>query len=67
MLRRRGNPNWSKGGAALPPPRYIATEFENEMLRLGLTKETCAASPALRLWCEHNKDRVYVPEWLLEI
>jgi len=25
-----------------------------------------AASRALRLWCEKNRNRVYVPEWLLE-
>ena len=66
-MRRRGNPNWSKGAAALSPPRCLATKFENEMRRLGLTKETCAASHELRRWCERNKDCVYIPEWLLEI
>ena len=66
MLRRRGNPNWSKGGAALSPLRCLATKFENEMRRLGLTKETCAASHELRRWCERNKDDCYIPEWLLE-
>ena len=62
MLRRRGNPNWSKGAATLSPPSCLATKFENEMRRLGLTKETCAASHELRRWCERNKDCVYIPE-----
>ncbi|MGA2648615.1 MAG: hypothetical protein ABSF15_28360 [Candidatus Sulfotelmatobacter sp.] len=33
---------------------------------LQLTPEMYAASPELRIWCERNKNRVYIPEWLLE-
>jgi hypothetical protein len=66
MPRRRGNPNWGKEA----PPNSIPagpTEFEKQLKRLGLTKETCASSPAMRTWCERNKDRVYIPEWLLAL
>ena len=34
--------------------------------RIGLTKSEYIASTELRLWCERNRNRVYVPEWLLE-
>jgi hypothetical protein len=65
MLHRRGNPNWGK--AALSAHPHIATQFENEVRRLGLTKDTCVASVELRSWCERNRNQRYVPEWLLEI
>jgi hypothetical protein len=60
--RKRGNPNWGK--PPLPSPA-IATEFELQARRLGLTKEAYTASAQLRTWCEHNKNRCYIPEWLL--
>jgi hypothetical protein len=44
----------------------IATAFEAEVRRLGLNTQTCASSKELRRWCERNKDRCYIPEWLLE-
>jgi hypothetical protein len=62
MVRRRGNPNW--GRPAQPPP-VLATEFEEQVRHLGLTKETCAASTQLRNWCECNRNRCYIPESLL--
>jgi hypothetical protein len=34
--------------------------------RLGLTKLEYVSSTELKRWCEHNRNRVYVPEWLLE-
>lgn len=61
--RKRGNPNW---GRPIPPARALPTEFEMQARRLRLTKETYASSRALRIWCELNKDRIYVPEWLLQ-
>ena len=64
MLHRRGNPNWGK--AALSAPPSIATQFDNEVRRLGLNKDTCVASVELRSWCERNRNQRYVPEWLLE-
>ena len=42
------------------------TEFEGVALRLGLTKETYSSSSQLRIWCQRNGNRCYVPEWLLK-
>jgi hypothetical protein len=42
-----------------------ATAFERQVRKLGLDERTCVASKVLRLWCEENKDRYYIPEWLL--
>jgi len=59
--RRRGNPNW---GNPLHSPA-IVTEFELEVTRLGLKRPDYVASMTLKRWCNHNRNRVYVPEWLL--
>jgi hypothetical protein len=37
-----------------------------QVQRLGLTKAEYVGSNELKLWCAHNRNRVYVPEWLLE-
>jgi hypothetical protein len=37
-----------------------------QVKRMGLTKSEYIASAELKYWCEHNRNRVYVPEWLLE-
>jgi len=65
MPSRRGNPKWASGGQPLQPARGVATEFEIKVKQLGLTKQTCAASKELRSWCESNRNRCYIPEWLL--
>jgi hypothetical protein len=62
LKRRRGNPNWGKPGRI---PTLI-TEFERQVERLGLTRAQYANSVQLRLWCQGNRNRVYVPEWLLD-
>lgn len=62
MKRMRGNPDWGK----LRPVFALPTQFEIEVARLGLKKSDYVASAALRLWCSHNRNRVYVPEWLLK-
>jgi len=36
-----------------------------QVRQLRLTKETCASSAELRRWCERNRNRYYIPEWLL--
>jgi hypothetical protein len=61
--RRRGNPNWGR-----PPqsPPAFPTEFEMQVKRIGLTKPEYIASAELKRWCERNRNRVYVPEWLLQ-
>jgi hypothetical protein len=63
MKRGRGNRCW---GQPLPPLRGRATEFEMQIKRMGLSKPEYVASSGLREWCERNRNRVYVPEWLLE-
>jgi hypothetical protein len=44
----------------------LPTEFELQASQLQLTAETHAYSHDLRAWCKRNRNRVYVPEWLLE-
>ena len=61
--RRRGNPDW---GRFFRPVPSIPTQFELQAKRLGLTKQTYATSARLRAWCEDNKNRYYIPEWLLK-
>ena len=61
--RGRGNPNWGT------PPRPIPalpTEFEMQAKRLGLARAGYVASAPLKRWCELNRNRRYIPEWLLE-
>jgi hypothetical protein len=63
MTRKRGNPNWGHPillGPALP------TKFELQVKQLELTAEMYTSSVPLRAWCMQNKDRVYIPEWLLK-
>jgi hypothetical protein len=60
--RKRGNPNWGMPPQPIPD---TATEFELQTRQLGLTKQTYTASVQLRTWCERNKNRCYIPEWLL--
>lgn len=61
MKRGRGNPDWGK----LKPVLALPTEFEIEVARLGLRKSKYVASAELKRWCAYNRNRVYVPEWLL--
>jgi hypothetical protein len=37
-----------------------------QVRRLGLTKLGYVTSAALKVWCQRNRNRLYVPEWLLE-
>ena len=60
--RRRGNPNWGQALHSIPA---IVTEFELEVSRLGLKRPNYVASMPLKRWCYRNRNRVYVPEWLL--
>ena len=63
LTRKRGNPNW---GRPIPPAPVFATEFELRVRQLHLTPEMYVSSPELRAWCWQNRNRVYVPEWLLK-
>ena len=60
--RARGNPNWGK---PLRPIPALLTEFEIEVERLGLAQSEYVESRELKHWCGRNRNRVYVPEWLL--
>ena len=61
--RKRGNPNW---GRPIPPVRAFATEFELQVRQLQLTARMYTSSAELYTWCERNRNRLYIPEWLLE-
>jgi hypothetical protein len=63
LKRKRGNPNWRKPPQWLPA---LPTEVETLVKKLGLTTAEYITSTALRRWCHHNRNRYYVPEWLLE-
>ena len=49
----------------MQPALAIGTEFDGQVRRLGLTREECVSSAELKNWCERNRNRVYVPEWLI--
>ncbi|HXY10063.1 MAG TPA: hypothetical protein VEI52_19635 [Terriglobales bacterium] len=61
--RRRGNPDWGRPILHVP---ILATEFEMLVKQLRLTPEMYTFSHELKNWCERNRNRVYIPEWLLE-
>jgi hypothetical protein len=61
--RKRGNPCL---GQALPLGPAVPTEFELQVRRLHLTRETYVFSSKLRQWCQENRNRFYIPEWLLD-
>jgi len=61
--RKRGNPNW---GRPIAPLLTLPTGFEMRVRQLRLTAGMYTSSAELRAWCERNRNRVYIPEWLLE-
>ena len=61
--RKRGNPNWGRPISSAPT---LPTEFELRIKQLQLTARMYTSSRELRIWCEQNRNRCYVPEWLLE-
>jgi hypothetical protein len=63
IRRGRGNPNWGK---TIPPIPALLTEFEIQVEPLGLSRAEYQDSAELRRWCERNRNRCYVPEWLLK-
>jgi len=65
IKRKPGNPGWSSGKPTVVPAS-VPTEFERQAKRLGLSEDGYSSSDQLRRWCEHNRDRCYVPEWLLK-
>jgi hypothetical protein len=61
--RKRGNPNW---GRPIPSHPALPTEFELRVRHLQLTRRMYTSSRELRIWCEKSRNRLYIPEWLLE-
>jgi hypothetical protein len=61
--RKRGNPNW---GRPIAPLLALPTEFEMRVRQLQLMAGMYTSSVELRTWCKQNRNRVYIPEWLLE-
>jgi hypothetical protein len=61
-IRKRGNPNWGVPFRGVPA---APTQFEMQVTQLRLAPEGYVCSPELRTWCEENRNRCYVPEWLL--
>jgi hypothetical protein len=64
MPHRRGNPNWTTG--QFSPIPQLPTAWELQVQKLGLNEQTCATSETLQRWCELNRNRCYIPEWLLK-
>ena len=50
----------------MPPVPALVTEFEMLVRHLHLTPRMYTSSAELHTWCEQNRNRLYVPEWLLE-
>jgi len=50
----------------MPPASVLCTEFEMQVKQLHLTPEHYVVSAELRKWCEENRNRCYIPEWLLK-
>jgi hypothetical protein len=63
LKRKRGNRNWGKPLSLIP---RVLTEFEMEVVRLHLNGSDYLASVELKRWCYQNRNRLYVPEWLLK-
>jgi hypothetical protein len=50
----------------MPLTPALPTQFELTVKRLRLTTQMYTSSRELRRWCETNRNRSYVPEWLLK-
>jgi hypothetical protein len=65
MSARHRNLGWSSGQPAAVPPA-IPSAFERRVDELGLTAPTYLESGELRRWCQDNRNKCYIPEWLLK-
>ena len=61
-----GYTNVAYWGQALPLGPAVPTEFELQVRRLRLAQEAYVFSTELRRWCWENRNRFYIPEWLLD-
>jgi hypothetical protein len=67
QMARHRNSAWASGFSVPRVPAGGATAFEECVRRLRLQEHEYAHSVELRTWCRENKDRCYIPEWLLKI
>lgn len=69
--RRRGNPNWGKSiklyPDAAPPGTPPLTEFEKLALTHNIAEENWHRSLILREFAAKHRNRLYVPENLLDL
>jgi len=66
MNHRRERTGWSSGGSATVPPS-APTAFELRVSELSLSEPAYySESPELRQWCQVNRNKCYIPEWLLK-
>jgi hypothetical protein len=65
MAKKNVNSKWASGAAFLTAPQTGPTAFEVQVRKLRLHEENYSRSLELRRWCEQNRQRCYVPEWLL--
>jgi|SRR6476661_7019890 len=64
MPKRHANSPWASGvSVKLPPAGH--SQFERYARKLSLTEQDYANSAELRRWCAANRNRCYIPEWLL--
>ncbi len=47
-------------------PPAMPTAFETRATELSLTADTYFESLELRRWCQDNRNKSYIPEWLLK-
>lgn len=64
MTRKPRNPNWGKPFSQIHGPEQVCA-FDKLTEKLELQPEQYEQSSALREWVNKNRNRRYVPEWLL--
>jgi hypothetical protein len=64
-MTTKARSNWSSGLPVGIPPA-APTEFEALANELNLTEESYSCSEQLKKWCLDNRNRRFVPEWLLK-
>src|SRR5215472_4309925 len=62
---KRANHNWASG-RPIRPTANTPCQFEIQVRRLRLSRQDYEASTELKEWCFSNKNKCYIPEWLLE-
>src|SRR5260370_2576708 len=63
MNHRHGN--WASGVPPAVPPA-LPSAFETRVRELSLNTATYVECRELRRWCEANRNKCYIPEWLFK-